>query len=177
MQSWKNSANFSQLEKRLISLTLWHILPYVLYFKKSSKNNLYYILAGDCPVHGQRKVSAVSTQTGVVRKLSELSEKNRKMSEFVTEKHRLAAKEENDEKNDNVSPSDEQTRRKSSALEDKNGKKRSPLTEEKKMSREKKNQENGLCNNTLIIENMKNERNNRKTGKVQRNSVKNDSLS
>ncbi|XP_023332365.1 uncharacterized protein LOC111704370 isoform X2 [Eurytemora carolleeae] len=144
--------------------------------------------AGDCPVHGQRKVSAVSTQTGVVRKLSELSEKNRKMSEFVTEKHRLAAKEENDEKNDNVSPSDEQTRRKSSPLEDKNGrknspledkngKKRSPLTEEKKMSREKKNQENGLCNNTLIIENMKNERNNRKTGKVQRNSVKNDSLS
>ena len=167
---------------------MWHILPYVLYFKKSSKNNLYYILAGDCPVHGQRKVSAVSTQTGVVRKLSELSDKNRKMSEFATEKHRLAAKEENDEKNDNVSPSDEQTRRKSSPLEDKNGrksspledkngKKRSPLTEEKKMSREKKNQENGLSNNTLIIENMKNERNNRKTGKVQRNSVKNDSLS
>lgn len=167
--------------------------------KNRLKNNLYYILAGDCPVHGQRKVSAVYTQTGVVRKLSELSEKNRKMSEFATEKHRLAAKEENDEKNDNVSSSDEQTRRKSSPLEDKNGrkssplqdkngrknspledkngKKRSPLTEEKKMSREKKNQENGLSNNTLIIENMKNERNNRKTGKVQRNSVKNDSLS
>ena len=109
------------------------------------------------------------------------------MSEFAAEKHKLAAKEENDEKNDNASPLEEQSRRKGSPLEEQNGRKKSPLedknvkkrlphTEEKKMSTEKKNQEIGLSN-ALIIENIKNEKNNRKTGKVQRNSVKNDSLS